>query len=241
MKIDRVTITGADDSTPPWKLIALNEKYPFVEWGILLSNRQEGSPRFPSYSWLTDIAHLKLGHGVPFKLCGHLCGRWVRDLCDGVNTFLVDRMPIARLFERVQLNFHAEPHHVADAYAWRFINALREWGRDQYVFQFDDVNNHLMSLAAQGGVNVAPLYDTSGGAGVEPETWPRPTLPYVGYAGGLHPEKLPGQLVRIGDAAGEDQRVWIDVETHVRSNDDRLFDLDKVERFLAAAAPHVTP
>lgn len=233
MILDRVTITGADDSVAPKELVKLSQRYPFVEWGILLSRSREGTPRFPSEDWM-----LRLKDVVPneVKLSGHLCGAWVRALCRGSRRFELERPGIARLFQRIQLNFHGAPHEIL---VDRFLECLHFWDREEIIFQFDRVNNGLMGEAIAGGVRAAPLFDTSGGAGVEPGEWPAPIAPYCGYAGGLHPDHLAEQLERIALAAGT-SRIWIDVETHVRSDDDKTFDLAKVEAFLAIAEPWVT-
>ena len=50
--LNKVTITGADDETPIVALIELSAKFPFVEWGILVSLKSEGGPRFPSRVWM---------------------------------------------------------------------------------------------------------------------------------------------------------------------------------------------
>ncbi|NJL77371.1 MAG: hypothetical protein HC892_22405 [Saprospiraceae bacterium] len=77
--ITKVTITGADDSISPAALIPLTEKYPFVEWGILVSRRNFGSNRFPSKNWL---ALLEKDH-PEIKLSCHFCGDYVREILLG--------------------------------------------------------------------------------------------------------------------------------------------------------------
>jgi hypothetical protein len=236
MRLDRVTVTGADDSIDPEDLLDLSAKYPWLEWGILLSKRQEGAPRFPSLDWIERLAAIEVDGRSPFKLSGHLCGSWVRDLCKGKRTFEEERASIASAFRRVQLNFHGERHEI---WLEPFVEALRSWLREEYIFQFDAVNDALMINVARGGVRCAPLFDTSGGAGIEPETWPSAErFIYSGYAGGLHPDKIVEQIERIAVAAG-DARIWIDIETHVRAHDDRVFDMGKVEKFVTAVAPLV--
>jgi hypothetical protein len=37
MRLKTVTITGADDAVDPEELLQIQQRYPFVEWGILLS------------------------------------------------------------------------------------------------------------------------------------------------------------------------------------------------------------
>ena len=229
MFLDRVTITGADDSIDPQDLIQLSKRFPFVEWGILLSRSQEGAARFPSTDWLLKLKGITDEH--PLTLSGHLCGQWVRALMHGSNRFRYERPGVHDMFERVQLNFHGEPHDVYPLCA----EALADWEREQYVFQVDGVNNSVMEeLQVGSGLDFAPLFDLSGGAGVEPEEWPAPIAPYCGYAGGLHPDRLDAQLERI-EVVAASSRIWIDVETHVRSDQDRLFDLAKVDKFLATA------
>jgi|SRR5579872_2152107 len=128
--LDKVTITGADDSIVPEDLVPLSERYPFVEWGILLSRTQEGSPRFPSLHWLERLADVTRGD-PRVRLSGHLCGRWVRDLCAGHTDFLVERKEIAFIFDRVQLNFHASKHEILNT----FFAALHLWRRREYILQ----------------------------------------------------------------------------------------------------------
>ncbi len=73
-----------------------------------------------------------------------------------------------------------------------------------------------------------------------PRAWPSSGLAtYVGYAGGLGPENVEEQLPLIAQAAIGADGFWIDMETRVRSNLDRLFDLEKVERCLTILEPFV--
>ncbi len=233
MKLDRVTITGADDSISPASLIQITKKYPFVEWAILFSARRQGTPRYPSTPWISELLTL-----VPYpnsRLSAHLCGRWVRDLvlC-GKPTFW-EQYAGVQLFQRVQLNFHGQ-YHKADRD--KFLHALRNHDHE-YIFQHDGVNDALIEEFAQDPVaRIHPLFDRSGGAGILPGSWPRPIGKYCGYAGGLGPDNLADELRRISDVT-HGQRIWIDMETKVRSEADTLFDLAKVERCLELAKPFV--
>jgi hypothetical protein len=239
MKLDRVTITGGDDSIPPEALVSYSRTYPWVEWGILLSRSQVAVPRFPSIAWVESLA------GIAFEeqmaLSGHLCGAWVRNLCRGDFSFAVERPTIADAFDRIQLNFHAIAHTVNPDALVAGLKVLRP--RNGYILQFDGVNDEIMRTLQDTGIPAAPLFDRSGGKGVLPKEWPpmHPTFEYAGYAGGLSPTNVLDELTRIEAAVGDGDRsrVWIDVETHVRSDNDRLFDLDLVEKFLEAVAPWV--
>lgn len=241
MKLDRVTITGADDSVDPRALSLISRRYPFVEWGILVSASSQGAARYPTDTWIRDLQAVDKAGKLNLSL--HVCGRWVRALLLGI-----DEVPPWLLIgmQRAQLNFHAE-RTPCDPVALAHVLAGRE---QQFIFQIDGEtgNKHLEGAIDAGLVNAVPLFDISGGAGILPDEWPRaatwqaanPGEPYFGYAGGLGPHNLPDQLPLIADAAG-DSRIWIDMETWVRSktaNGD-VFDLDKVELCLDMASHYI--
>lgn len=228
--INRVTVTGADDSVNVDSLIEIQGNYPFVEWGILLSKSSEGRPRFPSTHWLDELIKVK----DKLALSGHLCGRWVRDICKGEQTLYSDRPQLKGLFSRYQLNFHAYVHKIKDRS--RFSSAVASLVAEQVILQFDSVNNELLLHLLRNQINAVPLFDTSGGAGVLPDHWPKALDLYCGYAGGLSPENLDTQMSLIADKCG-DGPIWIDAETQLRSEDNRQFDLDRVCEFLDEAKP----
>ena len=245
MILDRVTVTGADDSTEIMDLVELSDEFPFVEWGILVSGSQQGGPRFPSQKWLENLRIVAMSPGCRMRLSLHICGRWVRDICAGKFTVVTEVLEGASTsfweqFQRIQLNFHAYAHLIREP---EFADSLRLWcSRQQVIFQCDGVNDHLASNAYDDGINAVPLYDKSGGAGVLPGEWPKPMAGiYSGYAGGLAPHNVSDELAhRIKLVCREEDRIWIDCETHVRSDADRTFDLGRVRAFLEAAKPHVT-
>lgn len=231
----KVTITGADDSIDPISLFQIAERYPFVEWGILLSKSSEGNPRFPSTRWLRELVELQsAGTDNKISLSGHICGRWVRDICSGGFEFYNNMRDIILSFQRFQLNFHSYLHRIHSTE--RFVESLRSINirGQQIIFQFDNVNNSLLDSAKDNGVDAVPLFDLSGGAGVLPKEWKQPVGDYCGYAGGLSPDNLEAQLTLIADKLNG-VTIWIDAETRLRSNNDRQFDLKKVNEFLATA------
>lgn len=235
MKIKKVTMTGADDGTNITDLVKLTEKYPYVEWGILLSKSQEGGKRFPSYEWIRTLYN----HKDKLSLSGHICGRWIRDMVEhGVLSFKAERSDLWDLFSRYQLNFHAEC--LAKSKDFKdCLNVLAMYPEKQFIFQYDRVNEDLFADAQKAGVNASLLFDLSHGAGICPEKWRAPLSGvYCGYAGGLGPDNLESELQRIDEVAGVNE-IWIDMETKVRSNNDTLFDLEKVERCLEIAKPYV--
>jgi len=233
MKINRVTITGADDSIRPSDLNILSNKYPFVEWAILLSAKQEGKKRFPSLEWIEELKEINNN----LQLSGHLCGSWVRDLLIGNPSFITDRPTIYNIFNRFQLNFHAEELTVMPDL---FMAAVKKLSRGrEIIFQADGRNNNLIVPFINKNEYVAVIHDVSHGAGVLTDNWPKYITGITNiYAGGLSPDNVVEQLNKIEQVVGN-KIIGVDVETKVRSNNDQQFDLDLVERFLDNCQPWI--
>jgi len=230
-----VTVTGADNSIRPEELVPIAKDYPFVEFGILLSKKQQGGKRFPSRDWLEEL--YILWRNEKLALSGHLCGEWVRNLCLGKPSFFEEFGYIWQMFGRFQLNFHAEPHLVNDK---KFSELIRQYlASKPIIFQMDGRNEKIFfDLDGRWGIQTFPLFDQSGGIGLLPKEWPK-QLPnqYCGYAGGLSPDNLQQEMERISKVAPGS--IWIDAETLLRSENDQVFNLEKVRRFLEAAKPWV--
>jgi hypothetical protein len=234
MKLKYVTITGADDSIEPQELKTLSMDFPFAEWGILVSRKNFGTHRFPSKEWIRELGKVNQSmYSQPFHLSCHLCGSYVRELLSGNKSVFKEIGDLIYPFERIQLNFHAEKIEVNKE---AFLKALQSWNyKPQYIIQLDEVNDHLLSYLVANGLNAVGLHDLSHGAGILPESWPRlEPGQFRGYAGGLGPDNLTEQILKIEKAVG-DHKIWIDMETKVRSNNDRLFDLKKVKECLEIA------
>lgn len=52
MIIDKVTMTGADDSVDVKEMLKISTECPQVEWGILASESKMGLPRYPTNHWI---------------------------------------------------------------------------------------------------------------------------------------------------------------------------------------------
>lgn len=236
MKINKVTMTGADNSIRPQDLIQLTKEFPFVEWAILLSQSSAGNPRYPTQDWITELKVVAKEHSLP--LAGHICGAWVRNLVVKKDTSVFKERPeFLEMFPRIQLNF--SPYHAAQL----FLQELLPYEKNQFIFQVGSKGKAdkeiLLQLGLDMGLNLAVLFDRSGGKGELPKEWPAIMEPFFcGYAGGLGPDSLAEQLVKINEVVG-DKTIWIDMESRVRSDDNSQFDLEKVATCLELAKPWV--
>lgn len=236
MNISKVTMTGADDGVNQEDLFRISEKFQFVEWGILLSRNSRGGNRFPSLKWMNRLEALdKDFYDFEMQYSGHLCGGFVREFLMGDTSFVNEIGDIWELFQRIQINTHGVEHNFDKT---KLLNAIAQYPEKEFIFQYDNVNKEILDyVVANSEVNVSTLFDLSHGAGVLPEEWPMPIDGIkCGYAGGLSPENIKSQIELIESKVG-DTEIWIDMETKIRSKNDKLFDLKKVITVLEICEP----
>jgi hypothetical protein len=236
VKINTVTVTGADDTFLHAEMEQISNYFPHVEFAILMSRKYlpEGTSRFPSANWLKKLQDLS----PDVNLAIHICGQWVTEIYEG-------KWPVEELaavlgsdfFKRIdrwQLNTHGRKFKCTDA----FLDSLSN-GPKSVIFQNDGKNNVTINAAiARGCKNVGALFDLSHGTGVLPTAWEAPLEGiYCGYAGGLSPENVAAQCDKLSEFVRVP--IWIDAETHLRSTAHEssydYFDLKRVYKFLAEA------
>lgn len=216
-KPEFITFTGIDDATDLIAASALAREFP-VEYGILFSPERQGqNRRYPGWGSVDNILMLAAPRS---RYSAHLCGGHSRQLLATASTTMDSW--IRDHFARVQIN---------TAYAGIDTAAIAEWAE---TVQAQPI------LQCRGAFpdeeDVSWLFDSSGGRGVVPASWPTapplvhdPAIPapprLVGYAGGISPKNITEVLPAIAAAAG-DNPYWIDMESGVRDEQDR-FDLAK--------------
>lgn len=246
--LNRVTITGLDFVAPA-TVKSLSERYPFVEWGILFHPNRAGSSRYPSNSWLQVVYKVfRENHSSrSINFSAHICGKFVRDICQGNWTFFTASQQYLDMFSRIQLNFSPYVDDIVSS----------EEKTEAFLKGLDDPRLHFRSLILQlnskesvspivdkcleNNIDVCVLNDASGGKGVCPENWNIPIVNSVrqGFAGGLTPENLNEQLEKLSELNLE-FNPWIDVESGVRNGQDCM-SLEKVDNFLSIAKDWVSP
>lgn len=222
------TITGADDAVDPGELAALSDEFPFVEWGILVSPKRAGTPRYPSAEWTGRFAKLAV-HGM-FQAAQHICGAALRTTVDGGESHL------RSYAHRFQLNGYQSPM----PYPLQLL--IEEWWDRDFVLQARSAEAVAACVRdareANGGLlreRLHVLIDCSGGRGVtlaQPDVEAFAAIDtsgvIVGLAGGIGPDNI----VMAIETANRLGCSWIDMESGVRTDDH--FDLAKVRAVLEA-------
>src|SRR6202008_3657964 len=236
-----VTITGADSRIDIDHLMFLSEKYRFVEWGILFSPSRQGSSRYPNMLWVEDLILRTMSNSQRRKiqpnLSAHLCGDYTREYIttgrmDMAFANLRDVM-FGKTFSRFQLNFNSNKYPVCK----EFYESLERMGTT-IILQHNQANHDMCEkvITEIKNRNIHFLYDGSGGRGVAPDQWKTPVKNhFTGYAGGLNPDNLEEQLIKINEVVG-DGEIWIDAETGLRTDEE--LDLKKVIKFLEIASKY---
>jgi len=242
MKINKITITGADDRTKISDLVQLQKDYPFVEWGILFS-KEQGRPRYPSLEWIAELQEAKLP-----ALSAHLCGQFSRDIMQSGNErFFTEPQFCAGQFKRIQLNYNFTNTPFDLKYLEEIVEKRWEYA---FILQYNKSNSKTVETVMKTMTfqNIHVLYDASGGRGREIEVIPQPfDFFYTGYSGGLSPSNIEQVCEKVKALNAKDDQlfgpnnplpwVWLDMESGVRTDD--VFDLDKIKKVLEIAAKYV--
>ena len=231
MRIQLITITGADDEVHPNLLKIRSDEYNFLEWGILIS-RKHGKPRqglrYPSVAWLEELGKIGKKAAGHFKYSIHICGEYSYDMIlRGEESAFFSEIPrpFIENASRCQLNINIK--RLREGYQGALIVPSILYDRNT-ILQANDNNAELIGQVAPSGFDI--LYDASGGRGTEIKTL-EPPFPgiFTGYSGGLGPDNIREVLSQIEvmpDVIGYPYGCWVDMETKVRSAD--RIDLKKV-------------
>lgn len=240
MNLDRVTITGIDDKTDIVRVREIQKRYPFVEWGILMSAQRQGTRRYPSATWAQNNLDDSL------SLSAHLCGGRVGNVIQNQQYSIMDAIP--GFFRRIQLNYDFSRISNVNT-AHKCLYSLMD-----YVYG-EESNRSLIFQWTPNNVNaLAPfirhypfqlLYDNSGGNGRAIDIYDilgSLAGAYTGFAGGINTDNVHTICEKIKSIKplGEDynyNNTWIDMESGVRTDDE--LDLDKVEKVLEICKAYV--
>ncbi len=205
----KITLTGADERTRLLDIAKLIDEDARTEVAFLYTFDPEGRNRYPSLNWILSSAQRLGGIINTERLAVHVCGkRALGQLQVGVLDQILGRG--ARLDARIgRLQINGE----IDAASLAFI--CREYPWLQIITQEGKIVGEWPN--GRPGNHIV-LVDGSGGQGILPSKWVRPTeYRPVGFAGGLSKNNLREELPKI--MAVSRNIDWIDMESSLRSKD----------------------
>ena len=211
--IQKITFTGADNQNSIKDLTSILESHDFVEFGILFSEKLLNTKRYPSLEYLNQLP-------TDLNFALHLCGNQLKQLVTNLDDSVFKDYPQLLKFKRIQLNFSPYKVH-------KQLPELLSKYENEFIYQIceNDLKEELISNSKN--VNFSVIFDSSGGNGIVPIWKELIKLDRkVGYAGGLGPDNLIEELIKIKQI-NTNPNIWIDMETKVRTNE--MFDIDKVK------------
>lgn len=216
--LTHITFTGVDEDTDFKRLVSIQQRYPKVEFGVLVSRKwKENGPRYLSPDKAREL------RGLGLRLSAHLCGSMARDVLHMGGFSNTDDFPeIIDIFSRVQLNVsnYDEPENMSPY--------IQPGSLQEIIIQQASNHNTFMLCRIASGDCISILLDESGGNGIDTPIIMPSYLHnvHVGFAGGINPDNVVAKVREITSLPYVN-RFWIDMESGVRTDD--RFDLDKVE------------
>ena len=216
-KLKQVTFTGVDKWTNLEELKRVQEEYPIIEFGILLSkNWANNGPRYMNPA---DLGKFK-DQGL--TLSGHLCGsiarEAVRDNWESVIELCQGNFDI---FQRCQLNIVGAENLPRRLELYNIPKNLKEVIIQQHSSEECD-----FFLSGLGNSRTTVLLDGSGGRGINTGNSYLDLPIKVGYAGGIGPDNIVDKIKFLEENENVGPSFWIDMESSVRT--DEKFDLNKI-------------
>lgn len=220
-KLKHITFTGIGNDTDPRVLREIQNEYPLVEWGVLMSkNWKENGPRYFGPSFIYDFKFMELH----LNLSCHVCGSIAREvLNNNWNPLIQLAHHHFDIFQRCQVNIGTTDPTPRTPFLRPYVTL------QELIIQQKSENDLLAFDTIKDRTNMSVLLDASGGRGIDTpiKTFLRHGLK-VGYAGGMSPDNVGDKLYQLlHDVEGD---FWIDMESGVRTDD--KFDLNKVYKVL---------
>lgn len=218
--LKHITFTGIDWKTDIHELVKIQNEYPYVEWGVLVSkNWKENGNRYFNPSFLSSID----GYGL--NLSAHLCGSVARTAIQGNYDQFIDWAgEYYDIFKRCQLNVSNQQ---SNPEKFEYSDAAQTYFQE-VIIQQKGVNECNLFLNSKDSEHVSVLLDASGGQGINTDIEILNLPNKAGYAGGINPDNVADKLTYLLDNCTSP--FWIDMESGVRTND--WFDVEKVKQVL---------
>lgn len=217
MKLKHISLIGIDEKTDLKELQILQDKYPLVEFGVIMSkNWKDNGNRY----WNPD--NLEKLKDKNLNLSLHLCGSLARSaILNDWNPTLLFLKENINLFKRAQLNISTNKKNPEN-----LILDIPKPLKEVIIQQkgIDGAKMFLDYYQKTKDKKVSILLDSSGGLGIDTPLIPLDIECKVGYAGGFGPDNIL-EKTRLLLNSEKTHDFWVDMESKIRTND--WFDIEK--------------
>lgn len=221
MKLKHITFTGIDAYTDIKELCQIQKEYPLAEFGVLLTDDWENN----GYRYADPKILLPTLADKGLNLSCHLCGKIAREaVMNNFSSVFELCGDYFRIFKRCQLNVSKNKKNPTK------LNLDIPDTLDEIIIQQHSADNCDLYLNSLPNDKLSVLLDASGGRGVNTNIQVLDSPLKIGYAGGISPDNVLEKVKYLEDQ-NEVRNYWIDMETHVRTNN--KLDLNKVKTVLS--------
>ena len=253
--LKQVTFTGVDNWTDVSRMKAIQKKYPWTEFGILVSKNNTASEEVNRYPGIDKIREVLESVEEDYQsISMHFCGEAARKAALSDNPMYIlsalgNAQDVKELMKfrvrRVQLNLTKmagaikpvdKQNYKDRPVYWNIIVPLK-LETEMYFYSMRE--SYIHAWQGNFGKIMQGFQDNSGGRGIRESKWVAPMLSFFGYAGGISEENVLEVLDEIEVARKKlprDYFYWIDMESSLRDENDH-FDLDIVERICEKLDP----
>jgi len=225
MIIRHITCSGPNEGTTVNELLGLLDMSPGVVELAMQVSREKAKKGTPRYEWLGAFASGVIKRQKPYALALHVNLGWCGDFCSGEGKpplELGEFMGITHpgtdepVFKRIQLNT-SDCGRPVDA--GKLVQAMKAFPKHEFILTYSDKTKTLVHEVYNLGGRFALLFDSSHGEGVQAKCWEKPVFDDVlqGYAGGLSPNNVEAELLKISAMVPAWREIWIDAEGQLKA------------------------
>ncbi len=236
MQLKTIVCSGVNEKNDVFQAVEFLKKHPNVEFGVQCSPKKAsfGTARF---NWLKELCSKLDEAHIKGRVALHLNEGFVTSFCEGKVPDEVDELlKESEAIGRLQLNFKIGRERFGDKKVpdIRLLKkSIDEVEGHQIIVSASEANLAYIQKMHYQGLKFDALFDDSFGEGILPEKRKAPLFDDVlqGYAGGISPENVAGELEKINQAA--QGNVFIDAEGKLK--EDGAFSFEKAALYVQNA------
>ena len=233
MFLKTVVCSGINEKNDINNAIEFLKKHKNVEFGVQCSPKKAGY-QTPRFEWLKELLYKLNEQKIENRIALHLNEGFVVSFCDGkLPDEIFELLKVGQTVGRLQLNFKIG----REFFSSLNVPDIKTLGKTMHAVESHPIilsasqpNLPFIHKAYHRGMKFDVLYDDSFGEGVCPGIRKPPLFKDVfqGYAGGLSPENVVDELMKIGQVAKG--AVFIDAEGKLKQ--DGYFNFDRADKFV---------